>query len=160
MIDSPLLGLVLLGAIVAAPLLLRRVRAAAPDGLRVMGRTALHEGAVVAVVAVGDRRLLLGAGEKGVQLLAELDDAGDEALSPVAPITAGRTDAARHPTSTDPVTDAALQALLDGSATTTAGPGTGLTDRLRAMTVRTAPTSPLRRGGVGGGRPLRVPLRR
>ena len=184
MIDSPLAGLLLLGALVAAPFVLRRVRAAAPEGLRVLGRTALHKGAVVAVVAVGERRLVLGAGERGVQLLAELDPA--ESAGQAAPgfttsdisHDAGRTDADRYVTSTDLGSPAALEALLGppGSSpassgmtsSTIAGPGNGLVDRLRAMTVRTAPASPRRRSGHplldavrgGAGRPTRDPLRR
>jgi flagellar biogenesis protein FliO len=184
MIDSPLLGLLLLGALAATPLVLRRVRAAAPDGLRVMGRTALHKSAVVAVVAVGERRLLLGAGERGVQLLTELDPATDAPgtssyTDPTARSdTADRTDADRHVTSTDLGTPEALDALLGPpgsslpptgwSSSTTAGPGNGLVDRLRAMTVRTAPQHPAagiglrasRAGRRGGGRPTRDPLRR
>jgi flagellar biogenesis protein FliO len=159
-IDSPLFGLLLLGALVATPLVLRRLKASAPDGLRVLGRTALHKGAVVAVVAVGERRLVLGAGEKGVQLLTELSvDAPAAADEPpvttdlTTEFTLGRTDAA-DPTPHRSVGSAedALEALLGapGSAGDTAGPGIGLVDRLRAMTVRTTPT----------GRPIRVPLRR
>jgi flagellar biogenesis protein FliO len=186
MIESPLLGLLLLGALVATPMLLRRARAATPDGVRVVGRTALHKGAVVAVVAVGERRLLLGAGERGVQLLTELE--APEAPQSATPTTtdtptsdtatfsdtAGRTDADRHVTSTDLDSAAALDALLgppgssataDGSSAT-AGPGTGLVDRLRAMTVRTAPTptrpgasTALRQVVRGAGRPTRDPQR-
>jgi flagellar biogenesis protein FliO len=166
-IDSPLFGLLLLGALVATPLVLRRLKASAPDGLRVLGRTALHKGAVVAVVAVGERRLVLGAGEKGVQLLTELstdgaagtgavtstDDLTDLTTDLATEVTLGRTDAA-DTTSHRPAGSAehALEALLGapGSAGGTAGPGIGLVDRLRAMTVRTTPT----------GRPIRVPLRR
>jgi flagellar biogenesis protein FliO len=158
-IDSPLFGLLLLGALVATPLVLRRLKASAPDGLRVLGRTALHKGAVVAVVAVGERRLVLGAGEKGVQLLTELSvdaPAATDATpltTDLTEVTFGRTDAV-DPTPHRPVgsTEDALEALLGapGSAGATAGPRIGLVDRLRAMTVRTTPT----------GRPIRVPLRR
>jgi hypothetical protein len=185
MIDSPLAGLLLLGALVSAPFVLRRIRAAAPEGLRVLGRTALHKGAVVAVVAVGERRLVLGAGERGVQLLAELDPAepGGAAGAPGFATQdlihdTGRTDADRYVTSTDLGSPAGLEALLGPpgsspapsglSSSTIAGPGNGLVDRLRAMTVRTAPASPRRRGGnplldavrAGAGRPTRDPLRR
>jgi flagellar biogenesis protein FliO len=169
-IDSPLVGLLLLGALVATPLVLRRLRAAAPDGLRVLGRTALHKGAVVAVVAVGERRFVLGAGEKGVQLLTELAPVADEDVLGHATVTTsastsaattssthslispGRTDAVTTPDVPAGPAEDALAALLGppGSAGTTAGPGIGLVDRLRSMTVRTTPT----------GRPIRVPLRR
>ena len=180
MIESPLLGLLLLGALLAAPVLLRRARAASPDGVRVVGRTALHKGAVVAVVAVGERRLLLGAGERGVQLLAEMEPVTEAPTERgVGSPDAGRMDAARHTTSTHLDSPAALDALLGGHGSSplgdedwsggfTAGPGNGLVDRLRAMTVRTAPAAArpgtrevlhqVVRGGAG--RPIRAALRR
>jgi hypothetical protein len=196
-IDSPAVLVLLLAAFAAVPLLLHRVRAASPDGVRVVGRTALSKGSVVAVVAVGPRRLLVGAGERGVHLIAELDAEPDDTsagASSVAPSdhprTAGsvvvpdlvttsgmlvvpdhgaapagtaastidtlpgsldRTDAAAtgiHAGSTDD----ALAALadLELERRTSVGPGNGLVDRLRAMTVRT----PVQ------GRPFHVPLRR
>ncbi|MBS3942373.1 MAG: flagellar biosynthetic protein FliO [Actinobacteria bacterium] len=168
--DSPLLGLLLLGALVAAPLLLRRFKGAQPGGVRVLGRTALHKNAVIAVVEVGGRRLLLGAGEKGIELLTELDDEPAAAGDAVA-VTGGRPapalelsslermDVARqHPWSTTTAgSDDALDALLGpvGSSTTSsAGPGIGLVDRLRHMTVRVS--QPQR----GAGRPFRASLRR
>jgi flagellar biogenesis protein FliO len=148
-IDSPLLLLGLLAVIVAAPLLLKRHRAAAPDGIRVLGRTALHKNAVVAVIAVGDRRLLVGAGERGVQVLADLAGTAGTADATSTMTSLGRTDTPELvPFGSD---DDALAALVaDGPGTTTAGPGIGLLDRLRAMTVRT----PER------GRPSHDPLRR
>jgi flagellar biogenesis protein FliO len=159
-IDSPLFGLLLLAVLAAAPLVLRRMKAAAPDGLRVLGRTALHKGAVVAVVAVGDRRFVLGAGERGVQLLSELpaakppapELARTERADRVAVPSTDRTDAVVEPSMPTGSDEEALEALLGppGSAGATAGPGIGLVDRLRAMTVRTTPT----------GRPIRVPLSR
>jgi hypothetical protein len=171
-IDSPLLGLLLIGALLATPMLLRRARAKAPDGLRVVGRTALHKGAVVAVVAVGERRLLLGAGEKGVQLLTELDDdltvGPDAHTDPDAGLAAPtspdphrldrRTDAAVTSTWTDLDPIAALESRVGvpGASNTTAGPRIGLVDRLRAMTVRVS--QPPHPGGAG--RPSRVLLRR
>lgn len=79
MIDSPLLLLVVLALIAALPLVLRRHRAAKPDGLRVLSRTALSKNSVVAVVAVGERRLLVGAGDQGVHLLTEVTGAEDDA---------------------------------------------------------------------------------
>ncbi len=146
--NESLLLLVLLAALVAVPLVLRRFRASAPDAVRVVGRTAVHKGAVVAVIAVGDRRLLVGTGERGVQLLAELDAnepasghqdlcttstlAGDH---PLASIAAARTDAGARG-------DADLAGVLSDPPAASAthdhvGPGIGLVDRLRAMTVRT-----------------------
>lgn len=167
MIDSPALLLLLLAALIAVPLLLRRLKAASPEGVRVVGRTALSKGAVVAVVAVGDRRLLVGAGERGVQLIAELDAEPVEPVVPSAstprtsPATAvdldvllpmlDRTDAAAAGTSST-IPDDASEALaeLDLQGSTSEGPGNGLVDRLRAMTVRT----PVQ------GRPFHAPLRR
>lgn len=167
--DSPLLGLLLLGALAAAPLLLRRFKGVQPGGVRVLGRTALHKNAVVAVVEVGGRRLLLGAGDKGIELLTELDaepaDAGDAvAVTEGRPApdldlsSLERMDVARqHTWSTTTGSDEALEALLGpvgSSATESAGPGIGLVDRLRHMTVRVS--QPQR----GAGRPFRASLRR
>ena len=170
MIDSPLLLLAVMALIAVFPLALRRHRATQPDGLRVMSRTALSRSAVVAVVAVGERRLLVGAGDQGVHLIADVtgvEDLGDGIAAPVGDLTTtttagdgsafstlmlGRTDAVGTNPAGTGMDDDALDALAAGasSATTTAGPRIGLVDRLRAMTVRT-PTQ---------GRPFHVPLRR
>ena len=177
MIDSPLLLLVVLALIAALPLVLRRHRAAKPDGLRVLSRTALSKNSVVAVVAVGERRLLVGAGDQGVHLLTEVtgveDDAalgaadgsgaagydttttttdGEVEVDHLAVLPLGRTDAVGTNLTGMSLDDEALDALVAGAtpAMTTAGPRIGLVDRLRAMTVRT-PTQ---------GRPFHVPLRR
>lgn len=168
--DSPLLGLLLLGALAAAPLLLRRIKGAQPNGVRVVGRTALHRNAVVAVVEVGGRRLLVGAGEKGIELLTELEhDAADAAPEePAVPaaldLRTERTDAAPHHPGSTTITGEALEALLGpvGSSDpasharrpSSAGPGIGLVDRLRHMTVRVS--QPQR----GAGRSFRASLRR
>lgn len=79
--------------IVGALLALRRWsgQASQPDqALRVVARTGLTRSAVVAIVAVGGRRFLLGASDAGVRLLRELEPADDpvEQISgkdPVAP---------------------------------------------------------------------------
>ena len=159
MIDSPVFGLLLLAVLAAMPLVLRRLRSAAPDGLRVLGRTALHRNAVVAVVAVGDRRLLLGAGDRGVQLLAELEPEEGAPAPSVSnhDLTTERMDASSVVTRQDPDT-AAVEALLGapGSAGVRPGPGIGLLDRLRAMTVR---VPPLNTSATGSGRTIRVPRR-
>ena len=160
MIDSPLIALLLLAAIAAVPLLLRRKRASGPDGLRVVARTALSKQSVLAVVAVGPRRLLVGAGDQGVQLLADLppdDDVDDEVLhldgrsssdattftgytttlpTDVLTTSLDRKDAA-EPTPA-PELEPALRATVEPvPGGVSAGPGNGLVDRLRAMTVRT-----------------------
>ena len=148
MIDgSSLAVLLLLAAVVSVPLLLRRQRAKAPDGLRVVARTALSKHAVVAVVAVGDRRLLIGAGDQGIRLRADLDEGDPSAPAtaeappavdePHRTISLDRTDADELTTST---THGSLAALVDGAnggLDDQHGPGNGLVDRLRAMTVRT-----------------------
>lgn len=160
MIDNPGIVLLVVAGIAVALVLLRRQRAAAPDGIRVLGRTALHKGAVVAVIAVGDQRLLIGAGERGVHLLTELttttpdDDASDDLVdtSTTTTFLDDRTDAIGIRTTSDGTdVDAALTALASPRRPmTNAGPGIGLVDRLREMTVRTPHQ----------GRPSRVLLRR
>lgn len=166
MIDNPGIVLLVVAGLAVALVLLRRHRAATPDSIRVLGRTALHKNAVVAVIAVGEQRLLVGAGEKGVQLIAELDPAGEPTghsdLSAVVSLPASMTtadadvgtDAFVDRTTTTDGTDLddALAALAARSrpSPTTAGPRIGLVDRLRELTVRTPHE----------GRPFRVPLRR
>ncbi|HDH03254.1 MAG TPA: hypothetical protein ENH15_03315, partial [Actinobacteria bacterium] len=72
-----LLPLLLLGGIAFAVWWwTSRMRAANPDVLTVVKRTALLRGATVAVVEVADRHFLIGATEHSVNLLAELDDDG------------------------------------------------------------------------------------
>lgn len=52
-----------------------------PDrALRVVARTGLTRSAVIAIVAVGRRRFLLGASESGVRMLQELDPATEDEL--------------------------------------------------------------------------------
>jgi flagellar protein FliO/FliZ len=82
-----------------------RRRPAGP-AVEVVGRQALGRHAGVAVVAVGDRRLLLGYGEQNVTMLTELDPApadeaeGDEAedAAPAVPMPLGALAAAVLPT--------------------------------------------------------------
>ncbi|WP_147795548.1 flagellar biosynthetic protein FliO [Cellulomonas sp. Y8] len=80
-----------------------RRRPAGP-AVEVVGRQALGRHAGVVVVAVGDRRLLLGYGEQHVTMLTELDavaeeEASDEeAAAPAAPLTLGALAAAVLPT--------------------------------------------------------------
>ncbi len=166
MIDSPLVLLLVLAAIAAVPMVLRRHRSSQPDGVRVVSRTALSKNTVVAVLAVGDRRLLLGAADQGVQLLADITDTpgtGDDDVTVTTTATdadtsasaLGRRDATRATAGSSEFDEDAFAALLAGSGTPaaalpTAGPRTGLVDRLRAMTVRTP----------SQGRPFHVPLLR
>lgn len=175
MTEVPVLGLLLLAAVLTAPWWIKRVRPGAVETpVRVVGRTAISRNAVVAVVHVGDRRLLVGAAEHGVSILTDLgtargtdpvaDPTTDPGAAPVtldgasldalhdldavappaaAPLPGRRTDAALPTTELD---DLAL--LRD--VPTLSGPRIGPMDRLRAMTVRTAPV----------GRPIRAALRR
>jgi flagellar biogenesis protein FliO len=129
--DVPILGVLALLAVCTAPLWVKRLRAVAPESaVSVLGRTALSRSAVVAVVRVGDRRLLVGAGEHGVNVLTELPELAPE----------GRTDAVTLPETLD----------VPSRVSSTEGPRIGLLDRLRVMTVRSTPVE----------RPLRVASRR
>src|SRR6056297_2385653 len=154
-----------MAAIAAIPMVLRRHRASQPDGVRIVSRTALSKNTVVAVLAVGDRRLLIGAADQGVQLLADITDTpgtDDEDVTVTTTATdadtsasaLGRRDAIRATAGSSELDEDAFAALLAGSgspaALPTAGPRIGLVDRLRAMTVRT----PVQ------GRPFHVPLLR
>lgn len=122
-----------LAVIIGALLLVRRwaARQAGPgNGVRVLHRSGIARGAIVAVVAVGQRRFLVGAGEHGVSLLGELDP--DDTLE-ARPDALGLDQHA----ATDPAASRRLA---------TPGPWMGLVDRLRAMTVRTHVERPIRAG--------------
>jgi flagellar protein FliO/FliZ len=80
--------------------------------LAVVGKAALGGRASVALVAVGDRRLLLGVSEHGVNLLTE-----------VAPEPAEPAPSVTHRESLDP---AELERLLDQPTATTADQGSSL----------------------------------
>ena len=144
MSEVPVLGLLLLAAVLTAPWWIKRVRPGAVETpVRVVGRTAISRNAVVAVVHVGDRRLLIGAAEQGVHVLTELEG-NETATSPTFdPVLEDRTDAALATTEPD------VEALLP-DVPALVRPRIGPLDRLRAMTVRSTPP----------GRPIRVPLRR
>lgn len=115
--DVPILGILAMLAVVTAPFWIKRIRNVAPESaVTVLGRTALSRTAVVAVVRVGDRRLLVGAGEHGVNVLTELDPEG-------------RTDAGTLPEAAD----------VPSVVSSFEGPRIGLLDRLRTMTVRSTP---------------------
>jgi flagellar biosynthetic protein FliP len=102
------LGLIV-GGLLAARWWFGRGRAGTPCPPRVLGRAGIARGAAVVVVEVDDRRFLLGAGEHGVSLLSELDAERE----PQAPVPRGM-----------------VPARLPVPA------GTGLLERLRALTVR------------------------
>lgn len=105
-----------LALIVGALLLVRRWArkggGRAHAGIRVLARTGLTRGAVVAVVEVGEQRYLVGASDQGVSLLGELT----EQELPEQLLDTAATEAPRQ--------------LSDR-------PRMGLIDRLRDMTVRT-----------------------
>ena len=114
---APLLGRLLppLLLVVGALLLVRwwsRAAVPADQALRVVARSGLTRGAVVAIVAVGRRRFLLGASDSGVRLLHELEPSTDDEQ---LPSTARGTEPAPAP-----------------------GPWTGLLNRMRDRTVRVA----------------------
>jgi len=113
-----------------------RRRPAGP-AVEVVGRQALGRHAGVVVVAVGDRRMLLGYGEQSVTMLTELDavaeeepaDADAAAEAAPAPMTLGALAAAVLPTprrtrAAAPV--AAAPAFEDALAEATAAPVPGL----------------------------------
>ena len=108
-----------------------RRRPAGP-AVEVVGRQALGRHAGVVVVAVGDRRLLLGYGEQSVTMLTELDavaeeepaDADAAAEAAPAPMTLGALAAAVLPTPRR--TRAAAPAFEDALAEATAAPVPGL----------------------------------
>lgn len=129
-------------------------------GVRVLTRTGLAKGAVVAVVAVGERRLLVGASEHGVSLLTELapDTGTTDATSPpehdpdeLARMLSGVTGVSAAAT-TDEV--AALSSSRFGLRPTafpwnTDRPRMAPIDHLRHLTVRRAVSShPRRSTGV------------
>ena len=132
--------------IVGALLLLRRwaQRGSGTTGadVRVVTRTGITKGAVVAVLAVGERRLLVGASERGVDLLAELDP--EPAAHPEEAGT-GVTAAATTPPAPRPAAPASLTALVAGAwnaarsrptPTSDDRPRMAPIDRLRHLTVR------------------------
>lgn len=100
-----------------------RRRPAGP-AVEVVGRQALGRHAGVAVVAVGNRRLLLGYGEQNVTMLTELAPAPAE---PVAPLTVADDDAR---TGSTPMTLGALAAAV---LPTPRGPRTPKAARTRAV---------------------------
>lgn len=126
-----------LAVIVGALLLLRHwARRGGRTGgspLRVVSRAGMGKGSLVAVVEVDGRRLLVGAGDQGVELLCELDrDAVDPTVAQDAPTS---TDDPATPSLSSPAPGPAPASLTDDR------PRMAPIDRLRAMTVRTPATS-------------------
>jgi flagellar biogenesis protein FliO len=114
-----------LAVVVLLPLgvlwLQRRRRGGNHQTIRMTSRAALGRNTWIAIVEVEGRRLLVATGEKGVNLLTELEPA--PAVSEAA---------------IDP--DALLEGLTTATADNNDGPGTGLIRRLQERTLRKAPS--------------------
>jgi flagellar protein FliO/FliZ len=135
---------VIVGALLVLRHWARRGRSRADADVRVLTRTGLAKGAVVAVVAVGERRLLVGASEQGVRLLTELEPDASVASLPL-PDTAGAVTMAPMPA----VPDLRRWLRPPASPPTTDRPRMAPIDRLRHLTVRrTVPSHPRRPTGV------------
>jgi flagellar biogenesis protein FliO len=121
-----------LALIVGSLLLLRRWaskgRGGVGTGPRVLGRTGVTRNAVVAVVDAGGRRFLVGAGDHGVNLLAELDQ-------DASALGEGET--------IDLVTNAETDSAPARPAFAIDRPWMGLIHRLQQMTVRTHLQGPI-----------------
>lgn len=127
---------VLGGVLVALRWYLRRQGGTGRQLVRVLSRTGLSRGALVAVVEAGERRLLLGVTDHQINLLAELPlDAEFGEFGVTHDLTGA--DVPDSPAATDA---AGFASALRG----THGPRMGIVDRLRDMTVRTAPPRPPR----------------
>jgi flagellar protein FliO/FliZ len=141
------------GLIVGALLLVRRWaqrggRMGAPAAaVRVVARTGLTRGAVVAVLEADGRRFLVGAADQRITLLSELDAAGDDPLVADANRQLSTTAAARS-SALPPALASALTPATERRASTPDRPWIGLLDRLRAMTVRTHVERPIRAPGT------------
>jgi flagellar biogenesis protein FliO len=112
----------------------RRVVGGTRVPIRIAGRAGIARGAHVAVIDVDGRRYLVGAGENGVTLLAELALSTDglgvpETLSPFHDPAVG------DDLTDDDITDA----FTDPNASIP--PRMGLVARLQRSTLRTADTS-------------------
>ena len=117
-----------LGTPIAVWWWLSKGRRLTPGRLRVTDKAALGRNTWLAVVEIDDRRMLIGAGEHGVDLLSELEPQ-DEA-----------TEIVGNP---EPTASRTLR-LPNGFEN---GPGMGLLRRLQLMTLRSS-TPPIARPGV------------
>lgn len=123
--------LLLLGALYAVRWYAQRnTRGSGAQPVRVVSRTGLSKGALLAIVEVGGRRLLVGVTEHGINLLSELEPEELDSTVYSTPVPTGEL----------AVTDLAPRR----TASTTSRPGMGLVDRLRDMTVRTSSSGPIR----------------
>jgi flagellar biogenesis protein FliO len=121
-----------LALIVGSLLLLRRWAAKGRGGVgtgpRVLGRTGVTRNAVIAVIDAGGRRFLVGAGDHGVNLLAELDQ-------DVSALGGGET--------IELATNAETDLAPARPAFAIDRPWMGLIHRLQQMTVRTHLQGPI-----------------
>lgn len=101
--------LAVVGGVVLTGRLLRRARVGRPEAIRVVARVGLSRSAALHLVLVGGRSFLIGTGDQGPRILAELD--AEEA-------------------------DLALRSGSEGRALPALGPGTGLVETLRQATLR------------------------
>ncbi len=126
-------------------------------GVRVVSRVPVARGAAIALVEVGRRHYLVGAGEHGVTLIDRLDDDDVEALGladgadDTDPASTSGTAAAGGPAwsgpgGVEPPARGEL-AYVDIATGGSVGPGIGPLERLRRMTLR-APGR-VRSGGPG-----------
>lgn len=112
--------LAVVGGLAALAWLARRQQAGSRSPLRVLCRVGVAKGASLAIVAAGQRRLLVSTGERGVSLLAELEAEEVDAMFAQETSTDGFIGAQRR-----------------------TGPGTGLVKKLQLMTLRSSlPRSP------------------
>ena len=125
----PSLGLIV-GGLFLVRWWLQRTRGGTTAGVKVLARTGLTKGSVVAVVQVGNQRFLVGAAEQSVSLLSELPI--DDPFDPFAPAhpDSATTDAA-------PTRPALSSSLRDR-------PWMGQIHRLRQLTVRSHLERPVR----------------
>lgn len=130
------LGLIVGGALLVGRLL-RRSHHGSAEGLRVVGRLGLGKGAALLLVAVGERRFLVGTGERGPRLLAELDRA-EPAAGAVRLAAEGRVGARRPLSARDLPSVLPTDLFPDVPSDLPDGPGTGLVEQLRRMTLRTS----------------------
>ena len=122
---------VLGGVLVALRWYLRRQGGPGNQAVRVVSRTGLSRGALLAVVDIAGGRLLLGVTDHQINLLAELPQDAAHGLTELSDL---------HDT-TPVATDATG---LASALRRTHGPRMGIVDRLREMTVRSAPPRPPR----------------
>lgn len=133
-----------------------RRRPAGP-AVEVVGRQALGRHAGVAVIAVGDRRLLLGYGEQNVTMLTELAPApaevtplttADDEHAGSAPMTLGALAAAVLPTPRGPRTPRTPRTAR-GPRTTTVATGASFEDALASVQGASGEGEPVASDTVG-----------